>query len=186
MAEADLRGQLAALRLFVPHGDTEADWETWARLAREYLHAAGLPPDGELAKGVADAVTLDRHFHSTAETIVARAGQAHRIIDRLQRELDRNDEEGPLAVEEHRNIEAVISRARTLVESGQLEPETEAMVIAATATLQAQLTAPKPHRGIIGRALRSLITHGGALALGVSGNYLTDLAKAFGLPWPGK
>ena len=89
-----------------------------------------------------------------------------------------------VAPAELRQLEVVLHAAVKIADTARLDPEDRALLQAAVDTLRIQLVSPVPDRQIVGRVLRRILATGGALFVGVAGNYLTDLVRHFHVPWP--
>lgn len=89
-----------------------------------------------------------------------------------------------ITVAEHRRLESVLGAADHAVHDLTLNPDDRALLQAAIDSLRAQLRSPEPDRHIIGRVLHRFATLGGGIAIGVLGNYATDLLRQFRVPWP--
>lgn len=85
---------------------------------------------------------------------------------------------------ELRALEVVLGNAERATYEVSLDPLDRALLQAAVDTLRVQLASPEPDRHIIGRTLRRFATVGGGVIVGVLGNFATDLARHFHVPWP--
>ena len=123
--------------------------------------------------------------HEDAQAVDAWLGG---ILDTLY-EIDdepaepKQPEYGVSAVELQK-IEVVLAATVEVVHTARLDVETAATLKAAIDTMHAQVRAPRPDRRIVGRTIATIATFAGGLVTGVAGNYLTDLVKAFHVPWP--
>jgi hypothetical protein len=89
-----------------------------------------------------------------------------------------------ITITEHRALESLITAVEREMPSVKLAAEDRVRLDVLIETLQLQLRTPTPDRTIIGRALRGVAMLGGTLLVGVAANYLTDLLRRFGVPWP--
>jgi hypothetical protein len=108
-------------------------------------------------------------------------------LEFTSQELDALPDDPPdagITAVEHRRLEIVLGAAGNAVDELSLNPDDRALLQSAVDTLRAQLMSPEPDRHIIGRVLRRFATLGGGIAIGVFGNYATDLLRQFHVPWP--
>lgn len=115
---------------------------------------------------------------------------AHRAAELIAEGLPELDaaaaqvRDASITIGEHRALEATLRIVVEQSETVMLSAEDQSQLQVLIETLQLQLRAPVPDRPIIGRVLRGLATLAGGALLGVAGNYLADLLKRFGVPWP--
>jgi len=83
-----------------------------------------------------------------------------------------------------RQIEVVMKEVRRLIDAEAYRLEDLPLVEAAATTLTVQMQSGKPDTTILRQALGALSTFSAGLMTGVAGNYMTDLLRSFGLPWP--
>lgn len=168
----------------------EANWTSWrvwqadaVRVSQRILD--GRPLQAELDFERLSFVAGDRPAGEAAERL---SGIAEAWAAGLRRELGRHRDAlrgGFITVVEARQLEVVVEATARVIHEHKLDPEAASLLQAAVDTINAQTRSARPDRGIIGRSLRTIATHAGALLLGVGGNYLTDLLKAFPqVPWP--
>jgi hypothetical protein len=134
-------------------------------------------------------------FEARGDSIIltgreSRAFARHELEEALaftSNELDALPTEPPqvgVTPTEHRQLEVVLGAADSAVYEMTLDPEDRALLQAAVDTLRAQLSSPEPDRHIIGRTLKRFASIGGGIAIGVLGNYGSDLLRHFHVPWP--
>lgn len=109
---------------------------------------------------------------------------SERVADILSASTEEERDAVGISQTELTRLEVILDDTRRVVNTISLDPIDRALLQAAIDTAQAQVRSPRPDRSTIGRALRNIAAAAGGFMVGVAANYLTDLLRAFGVPWP--